>query len=94
MEQCNPFRFVVFPLSKRILTANPGLGNQRGDVRDLATRGVERLNLQAVPREKLGKGDKKMARKATGRKTMATKTSQTKTLTTKTTKEKTRGCRG
>ena len=36
-------------------------------MRDLATRGVERLNLQAVPREKLGKGDKKMARKAKGK---------------------------
>ena len=67
MEQCNPFQFVVFPLSKKILTANPGLWNQRGDVRDLATRGVERLNLQAVPREKWGKGDKKKARKAKGK---------------------------
>ena len=42
----------MLPLSKKrdYASHSPGVGNQRGDVGDLATRGVERANLQAVPK--------------------------------------------
>ena len=56
------FLNVAVVQKKTLCIAYPGVGNQRGDVRDLGTRGVERANLQAVPKARGGKGAK-MARK-------------------------------
>ena len=50
------FLNVAVVQKKRLCIAYPGVGNQRGDVRDLGTRGVERANLQAVLRAREGKG--------------------------------------
>ena len=56
------FLNVAVVQKKRLCIAYPGVGNQRGDVRDWGTRGVKRANLQAVLKARGGKGAK-IARK-------------------------------